>query len=130
MLGTYALSSGYYDAYYLKALKVRRLIKQDYDQAFEKVDVIVTPTVPNPAFKFGEKTDNPLTMYLEDIFTISINIAGVPALSLPCGLSKTDLPIGLQIIGKPFDEGTLLKAAYAYEQSTDWHRRKPTLKES
>ena len=130
MLGTYALSSGYYDAYYLKALKVRRLIKQDYDQAFEKVDVIVTPTVPNPAFKFGEKTDNPLTMYLEDIFTISINIAGVPALSLPCGLSKTDLPIGLQIIGKPFDEGTLLKAAYAYEQSTDLHRRKPTLKES
>ena len=130
MLGTYALSSGYYDAYYLKALKVRRLIKQDYDQAFEKVDVIVTPTVPNPAFKFGEKTDNPLTMYLEDIFTISINIAGVPALSLPCGLSKTDLPIGLQIIGKPFDEATLLKAAYAYEQSTDWHRRKPTLKES
>ena len=130
MLGTYALSSGYYDAYYLKALKVRRLIKQDYDQAFEKVDVIVTPTVPNPAFKFGEKTDNPLTMYLEDIFTISINIAGVPALSLPCGLSKTDLPIGLQIIGKPFDEGTLLKAAYAYEQSTAWHRRKPTLKES
>jgi len=129
MLGTYALSSGYYDAYYLKALKVRRLIKQDYDQAFEKVDVIVTPTVPNPAFKFGEKTDNPLTMYLEDIFTISINIAGVPALSLPCGLSKTDLPIGLQIIGKPFDEATLLKAAYAYEQSTDWHKRKPSLKE-
>jgi aspartyl-tRNA(Asn)/glutamyl-tRNA(Gln) amidotransferase subunit A len=129
MLGTYALSSGYYDAYYLKALKVRRLIKQDYDQAFEKVDVIVTPTVPNPAFKFGEKTDNPLTMYLEDIFTISINIAGVPALSLPCGLSKTDLPIGLQIIGKPFDEATLLKAAYAYEQSTDWHKKKPSLKE-
>ncbi len=130
MLGTYALSSGYYDAYYLKALKVRRLIKQDYDKAFEKVDVIVTPTAPNPAFKFGEKTDNPLTMYLEDIFTISINIAGVPALSLPCGLSKTDLPIGLQIIGKPFDEATLLKAAYAYEQSTDWHKKKPTLKES
>jgi aspartyl-tRNA(Asn)/glutamyl-tRNA(Gln) amidotransferase subunit A len=130
MLGTYALSSGYYDAYYLKALKVRRLIKQDYDQAFEKVDVIVTPTVPNPAFKFGEKTDNPLTMYLEDIFTISINIAGVPALSLPCGLSKTDLPIGLQIIGKPFDEATLLKAAYAYEQSTDWHKKKPSLKEN
>jgi aspartyl-tRNA(Asn)/glutamyl-tRNA(Gln) amidotransferase subunit A len=130
MLGTYALSSGYYDAYYLKALKVRRLIKQDYDQAFEKVDIIVTPTVPNPAFKFGEKTDNPLTMYLEDIFTISINIAGLPALSLPCGLSKTDLPIGLQMIGKPFDEATLLKAAYAFEQSTDWHKRKPSLKEA
>jgi aspartyl-tRNA(Asn)/glutamyl-tRNA(Gln) amidotransferase subunit A len=130
MLGTYALSSGYYDAYYLKALKVRRLIKQDYDQAFEKVDIIVTPTVPNPAFKFGEKTDNPLTMYLEDIFTISINIAGVPGLSLPCGISKTGLPIGLQMIGKPFDEATLLKAAYAYEQSTDWHKRKPSLKEN
>ncbi|HTA77602.1 MAG TPA: Asp-tRNA(Asn)/Glu-tRNA(Gln) amidotransferase subunit GatA [bacterium] len=130
MLGTYALSSGYYDAYYLKALKVRRLIKQDYDKAFEKVDIIVTPTVPNPAFKFGEKTDNPLTMYLEDVFTISINIAGVPGLSLPCGLSKTGLPIGLQMIGKPFDEATLLKAAYAYEQSTDWHKRKPSLKEN
>ncbi len=129
MLGTYALSSGYYDAYYLKALKVRRLIKQDYDQAFEKVDIIVTPTVPNPAFKFGEKTDNPLTMYLEDIFTISINIAGVPGLSLPCGISKAGLPIGLQMIGKAFDEATLLKAAYAYEQSTDWHKRKPSLKE-
>ncbi|HEY5038932.1 MAG TPA: Asp-tRNA(Asn)/Glu-tRNA(Gln) amidotransferase subunit GatA [bacterium] len=130
MLGTYALSSGYYDAYYLKALKVRRLIKQDYDKAFEKVDIIATPTAPNPAFKFGEKTDNPLTMYLEDIFTISINIAGLPGLSLPCGLSKTDLPIGLQLIGKPFDEATLLKAAYAYEQSTDWHKKKPSLRES
>ena len=129
MLGTYALSSGYYDAYYLKALKVRRLIKQDYDKAFEKVDIIATPTAPNPAFKFGEKTDNPLTMYLEDIFTISINIAGVPAISVPCGLSKTGLPIGLQLIGKPFDEAALLKAAYAYEQSTDWHKLKPSLKE-
>ena len=130
MLGTYALSSGYYDAYYLKALKVRRLIKQDYDKAFEKVDVIVTPTAPNPAFRFGEKTGDPLTMYLEDIFTISINIAGVPALSLPCGFSQSGLPIGLQLIGKPFDEATLLRAAWAYEQATEWHKRKPELKES
>ncbi len=129
MLGTYALSSGYYDAYYLKAQKVRRLIKQDYDKAFEKVDIIATPTAPNPAFRFGEKTDDPLTMYLEDIFTISINIAGVPAISLPCGLSNTELPIGLQLIGKPFDEATLLRAAWAFEQSTEWHKRKPSMKE-
>ncbi len=127
MLGTYALSSGYYDAYYLKAQKVRRLIKEDYDKAFEKVDIIATPTAPNPAFRFGEKTDDPLTMYLEDIFTISINIAGVPALSLPCGLAG-GLPVGLQLIGKPFDEATLLKAAWAYEQSTEWHKRKPSLR--
>jgi aspartyl-tRNA(Asn)/glutamyl-tRNA(Gln) amidotransferase subunit A len=130
MLGTYALSSGYYDAYYLKAQKVRRLIKEDYDKAFEKVDIIATPTAPNPAFRFGEKTDDPLTMYLEDIFTISINIAGVPALSLPCGLSSKGLPVGLQLIGKPFDEATLLKAAWAYEQSTEWHKQKPSLKEN
>ncbi|MGH7739283.1 MAG: Asp-tRNA(Asn)/Glu-tRNA(Gln) amidotransferase subunit GatA [bacterium] len=130
MLGTYALSSGYYDAYYLKALKVRRLIKRDYDKAFEKVDVIVTPTAPNPAFKFGEKTGDPLAMYLEDIFTVSINITGMPGLSVPCGLSKTGLPIGLQLIGKAFDESTLLRAAYAYEQATEWHKMKPTLKES
>jgi aspartyl-tRNA(Asn)/glutamyl-tRNA(Gln) amidotransferase subunit A len=130
MLGTYALSSGYYDAYYLKALKVRRLIKQDYDKAFEKVDVIATPTAPNPAFKFGEKTGDPLSMYLEDIFTVSINITGMPGLSVPCGLSKTGLPIGLQLIGKAFDESTLLRTAYAYEQATEWHKQKPTLKES
>jgi aspartyl-tRNA(Asn)/glutamyl-tRNA(Gln) amidotransferase subunit A len=130
MLGTYALSSGYYDAYYLKALKVRRLIKQDYDKAFEKVDVIATPTAPNPAFRFGEKTGDPLSMYLEDVFTVSINITGLPGLSLPCGFSKTGLPIGLQLIGKPFDEATLLRTAYAYEQATDWHKQKPTLKES
>ena len=130
MLGTYALSSGYYDAYYLKALKVRRLIKQDYDKAFEKVDVIATPTAPNPAFKFGEKTGDPLSMYLEDIFTVSINITGMPGLSVPCGLSKTGLPIGLQLIGKSFDESTLLRTAYAYEQATEWHKLKPTLKDS
>ncbi len=94
------------------------------------MDVIATPTAPNPAFRFGEKTNDPLTMYLEDIFTISINIAGLPALSLPCGLSGSGLPIGLQLIGKPFDEGTLLRAAHAYEQSTEWHTRKPSLRES
>jgi aspartyl-tRNA(Asn)/glutamyl-tRNA(Gln) amidotransferase subunit A len=130
MLGTYALSSGYYDAYYLKAQKVRRLIKEDYDKAFAQVDIIATPTAPNPAFRFGEKTDDPLTMYLEDIFTISINIAGVPALSVPCGLSKGELPIGLQLIGKPFDEATLLRAAWAYEQATEWHKHKPSMKEA
>ena len=130
MLGTYALSSGYYDAYYLKALKVRRLIKQDYDKAFEKVDVIATPTAPNPAFRFGEKTGDPLTMYLEDIFTVSINITGLPGLSVPCGMSKTGLPIGLQLIGKAFDEATLLRTAYAYEQATEWHKQKPSLKEA
>jgi aspartyl-tRNA(Asn)/glutamyl-tRNA(Gln) amidotransferase subunit A len=130
MLGTYALSSGYYDAYYLKALKVRRLIKQDYDKAFEKVDVIVTPTAPNPAFRFGEKTGDPLTMYLEDVFTVSINITGLPGLSVPCGFSKGGLPIGLQLIGKAFDEATLLRTAYAYEQATEWHKQKPQLKEN
>jgi aspartyl-tRNA(Asn)/glutamyl-tRNA(Gln) amidotransferase subunit A len=129
MLGTYALSSGYYDAYYLKALKVRRLIKQDYDKAFEKVDVIATPTAPNPAFRFGEKTGDPLAMYLEDVFTVSINITGMPGLSVPCGMSKSGLPIGLQLIGKPFDEATLLRTAYAYEQATDWHKQKPSLRE-
>ncbi|HJT25467.1 MAG TPA: Asp-tRNA(Asn)/Glu-tRNA(Gln) amidotransferase subunit GatA, partial [bacterium] len=129
MLGTYALSSGYYDAYYVKALKVRRLIKQDYDKAFEKVDVIATPTAPNPAFRFGEKTGDPLSMYLEDVFTVSINITGLPGLSVPCGMSKSGLPIGLQLIGKTFDEATLLRTAYAYEQSTEWHKQKPALKE-
>ncbi len=129
MLGTYALSSGYYDAYYLKALKVRRLIKQEYDKAFEKVDVIATPTTPNPAFRFGEKTGDPLSMYLEDVFTVSINITGLPGLSVPCGMSKSGLPIGLQLIGKAFDEATLLRTAYSYEQSTEWHKQKPGLKE-
>ncbi len=130
MLGTYALSSGYYDAYYLKALKVRRLIKQDYDKAFEKVDVIATPTAPNPAFRFGEKTGDPLSMYLEDVFTVSINITGLPGLSVPCGLSKTGLPIGLQLIGKAFDEAILLRTAYAYERATEWHKQKPSLREA
>ena len=125
MLGTYALSSGYYDAYYRKAQCVRTLIKSDFDEAFKQVDVIVTPTAPSAAFKIGEKTQDPLQMYLSDIFTISVNIAGIPAVSLPCGFTKTGLPIGLQIMGRPFGETTILNAAYAYEQATDWHKRKP-----
>ena len=127
MLGTYTLSSGYYDAYYKKAQQVRTLIKNDFEKAFSEVDVIVTPTSPTAAFKAGEKTDDPLQMYLDDIFTISVNLAGVPGISLPCGFTSNDLPIGLQLIGKHFDEETILKASYAYEQSTDWHKRKPNL---
>jgi aspartyl-tRNA(Asn)/glutamyl-tRNA(Gln) amidotransferase subunit A len=127
MLGTYALSAGYYEAYYKKAQQVRTLIKEDFDKVFKEVDVIVTPTSPTPAFKLGEKLEDPLQMYLSDIFTISVNLAGVPAISIPCGFTKNNLPVGLQIIGKHFDEETILKVAYAYEQSTDWHRRKPTL---
>lgn len=127
MLGTYALSSGYYEAYYKKAQQVRTLIKQDFDRAFEKADLIITPTSPTSAFKIGEKATDPLQMYLSDIFTISVNLAGVPAISIPCGFTKENLPIGLQIIGKHFDEDSILKAAYAYEQSTQWHQRRPQL---
>lgn len=125
MLGTYALSAGYYDAYYKKAQQVRTLIKQDFDRAFEKVDVIATPTSPTTAFKIGEKTTDPLQMYLTDIFTISVNLAGVPAISIPCGFTGANLPVGLQIIGKNFDEETILKTAYAYEQSMDFHNKRP-----
>jgi aspartyl-tRNA(Asn)/glutamyl-tRNA(Gln) amidotransferase subunit A len=127
MLGTYALSAGYYDAYYLKAQQVRALIKKDFDRAFEVCDVIVTPTAPTTAFRLGEKTGDPLQMYLSDIYTLSINLAGLPALSLPCGLDSDALPIGMQIIGKHFDEATVLRLAYAYEQATDWHRQQPKL---
>ncbi len=127
MLGTYALSSGYYDAYYKKAQQVRTLIKNDFERALADVDILVTPTSPTAAFKIGEKTDDPLQMYLADIFTISVNLAGVPAISVPCGFTSGNLPIGLQLIGRHFDEGTLLQAAYAYEQSTDWHKRRPAL---
>jgi len=127
MLGTYALSRGYYDAYYLKAQKVRTLIKKDFDEAFEKVDAIVTPTAPTPAFKIGEKVDDPLQMYLSDIFTISANLAGIPGISLPCGFSKKGLPIGLQLMAKPFDEEVLLRIAYTYEKKTEAHKRKPQL---
>jgi len=125
MLGTYALSAGYYDAYYLKAQKVRTLIRRDFEQAFERCEVIATPTSPTPPFKIGEKTDDPLQMYLSDIFTISVNLAGLPAISIPCGFTNAGLPIGLQLIGKPFEEATLLRVAHAYEQATEWHRRKP-----
>jgi aspartyl-tRNA(Asn)/glutamyl-tRNA(Gln) amidotransferase subunit A len=127
MIGTYALSSGYYDAYYKKAQQVRTLIKNDFDNAFKMVDLIVTPTSPTPAFGVGEKTDDPLQMYLTDIFTLSVNLAGVPGISIPCGFTSENLPIGLQLIGKHFDEETILKAAYAYEQSTEWHKMKPDL---
>ena len=127
MLGTYALSSGYYDAYYKKAQQVRTLIKNDFDEAWKQVDLILAPTTPTPAFRFGEKTDDPLQMYLSDIFTISVNLAGIPALSLPCGFSKDNLPIGLQLMGRPFDEATILKLAFAYEQETDFHKRRPSL---
>ena len=128
MLGTYVLSAGYYDAYYLKAQRVRTLIKRDFDAAFERCDVIVTPTAPTTAFKLGEKTQDPLEMYLSDICTISINLAGLPALSLPCGFDSEGMPIGMQIIGKHFDEATILRVAHHYEQSTEWHKRKPKLK--
>ena len=127
MLGTYALSSGYYDAYYLKAQKVRTLIRQDFLDAFEQVDVILTPVAPTPAFRLGEKTADPLQMYLSDIFTIPANLAGTCALSLPCGLSADGLPIGLQLIGQPFGEATLLRTAHAFEQATDWHKKKASL---
>jgi aspartyl-tRNA(Asn)/glutamyl-tRNA(Gln) amidotransferase subunit A len=127
ILGTYALSSGYYDAYYRKAQQVRTLIKQDFDKAFENVDVVVTPTTPAPAFKIGEKMEDPLQMYLTDILTISVNLAGVPGISVPCGFTSGGLPVGLQIIGKDFDEESVLKTAYAYEQGTEWHKRKPEL---
>jgi aspartyl-tRNA(Asn)/glutamyl-tRNA(Gln) amidotransferase subunit A len=127
MLGTYALSAGYYDAYYLKAQKVRALVKQDFDNAFKKCDVIVTPTAPTTAFRIGEKTQDPVQMYLSDIFTISVNLGGLPGLSLPCGFDSEGMPIGLQIIGKHFDEATMLRVAHAYEQSTEWHKEKPQL---
>jgi len=127
MLGTYALSSGYYEAYYRKAQQVRTLIKQDFEDAFKKVDVIATPTTPTAAFKVGEKTADPLQMYLSDIFTISVNLAGVPGISVPCGFTSDNLPVGLQLIGKHFDEESILQVAHAYEQSTDWHKRKPAL---
>jgi aspartyl-tRNA(Asn)/glutamyl-tRNA(Gln) amidotransferase subunit A len=127
MLGTFALSSGYYDAYYLKAQRVRTLVKKDFEEAFRKVDLLVTPTTPEVAFRKGEKTADPLKMYLSDIFTNSVNLAGVPGISLPCGFSKENLPVGLQIIGRHFDEETVLRAAHAYEQSTGWHTRRPAL---
>jgi aspartyl-tRNA(Asn)/glutamyl-tRNA(Gln) amidotransferase subunit A len=127
MLGTYALSSGYYDAYYKKALQVRTLIQKGFNDAFAKYDIILGPTAPSTAFKIGEKTDDPLAMYLEDIYTVSVNIAGLPGMSIPCGFDRTGLPIGLQLIGKAFGEGTLLRAAYTYEQNTGYCSRRPVV---
>ncbi|GGD22440.1 Asp-tRNA(Asn)/Glu-tRNA(Gln) amidotransferase subunit GatA [Pontibacillus salipaludis] len=127
MLGTFALSSGYYDAYYKKAQQARTLIKKDFDDVLADYDVIIGPTTPTPAFKVGEKTEDPLTMYANDILTIPVNLAGVPGISVPCGFSGEGLPIGLQIIGKHFDEATVYRAAHAYEQATDFHTQKPSL---
>lgn len=127
MIGTYSLSSGYYDAYYLKAQKVRTLIRQDFQDAFEKVDVIAAATTPETAFRFGDKTDDPLKMYLSDVLTIPCNIAGNPGISVPCGFSSEGLPIGLQLIGKTFDEETVLKVAHAYEQQNSWFEKEPSL---
>lgn len=126
MLGTFALSSGYYDAYYKKAQKVRTLIKKDFEDVFSKYDVIIGPTTPTPAFKIGENIDDPLTMYANDILTIPVNLAGVPGISIPCGFSN-GLPLGLQIIGKHFDESTVYRVAHAFEQATDFHKQKPVL---
>ena len=125
MLGTYALSSGYYDAYYVKAQKVRTLIKRDFDRAFEEVDAIVAPTTPTVAFGIGSRMDDPYQMYLADVFTIPANMAGIPGISIPCGLSD-GLPVGLQVLGKAFDEQTVIAIAHAYEQATDWHTMEPT----
>lgn len=127
LLGTYSLSSGYYDAYYKKASQVRTLIIQDFKNAFETCDVILSPVAPTPAFKIGEMADDPLTMYLSDIFTISANLAGIPGISVPCGFSKEGLPIGLQIMANHFEEGKLFKVAYNFEQATDFHKKKPKL---
>jgi aspartyl-tRNA(Asn)/glutamyl-tRNA(Gln) amidotransferase subunit A len=129
MLGTYVLSSGYYDAYYRKASQVRTLIKEDFEKAFDQCDVIITPTAPTPAFRLGEKMEDPLQMYLSDIFTISVNLAGVPAISIPCGFSKEGLPIGLQIIGRHCEEERIIQAAYTFEQNTDHHTKRPELSE-
>jgi aspartyl-tRNA(Asn)/glutamyl-tRNA(Gln) amidotransferase subunit A len=128
LLGTYVLSSGYYDAYYIKAQKARTLIRQDFEEAFQKVDVILSPTAPSPAHLLGSMRDNPIQMYLEDIFTIAANLAGLPAMSVPCGFTadaQKPLPIGLQLIGKPLDESIMLRAAYAYESTTEWHKQRP-----
>lgn len=127
MLGTYALSAGYYDAYYLKALKIRRLIRQDYDQAFGQVDLIVGPVTASPAFKLGEKSSDPLAMYLVDLYTVSANLAGIGGVAFPCGYSSLGLPIGLQLQAPPLEEDRLLRGAAMFQQATDWHTRRPSL---
>ena len=125
MLGTYALSAGYYDAFYKKAQQVRNLIKQDFDKVFEKVDILIAQVSPFPAFDIGEKAQDPLQMWLADIFTVTINPAGIPGLAIPCGFTSDNLPIGLQLIGPRLSEPILFKAGHAYQQATDWHKRKP-----
>ena len=127
LIGTYALSAGYYDAYYVKAMKVRTLIRRDFEQAFERCDVLAMPTAASTAFDRGARTGDPLKMYLSDILTISINLAGLPGLSMPCGFDRDGLPIGLQLAARPLDEPTLLRVAAAYEDATDWHRKAPSL---
>jgi aspartyl-tRNA(Asn)/glutamyl-tRNA(Gln) amidotransferase subunit A len=127
ILGSYVLSSGYYDAYYLRAQKVRTLIRNDFEKAFENVDFIVAPTSPTTAFKAGEKTDDPLSMYLSDIYTINVNLAGLPGISVPCGFASDGMPVGLQMIGKAFDESNLLSYAHAYESACEWSKRNPQL---
>jgi aspartyl-tRNA(Asn)/glutamyl-tRNA(Gln) amidotransferase subunit A len=127
MLGTYALSAGYYDAYYLKALKVRRLIRHDYDQAFGEVDLIAGPVTATAAFALGEKVDDPLAMYLEDLFTVGANLAGIAGISIPCGFNDAGLPIGLQLQAPPFEESRLLRGAHMYQQATDWHTQRAPL---
>jgi aspartyl-tRNA(Asn)/glutamyl-tRNA(Gln) amidotransferase subunit A len=130
MIGTYAPSAGYYDAYYLKAQQVRTVIRREFDAAFEKYDAIVTPVTPTAAFKIGEKVDDPISMYLNDVFTLPVNIAGLPGMSVPGGFATVEgkqLPLGLQIMAKPFDEATLLRVGHAYQQATDWHTRRPAL---
>ena len=127
MIGTYVLSSGYFDAFYLKAQKVRTLIRKDFEDAFAaQCDIIACPTTPTTAFELGAKVEDPLSMYLEDIFTIPVNLAGVPAINLPCGFDQAGLPIGLQLIGRHWDEERLFSAAYAYEQATEWHKKLPS----
>jgi aspartyl-tRNA(Asn)/glutamyl-tRNA(Gln) amidotransferase subunit A len=127
LIGTYCLSAGYYDAYYRKASQVRTLISRDFEAAFAHCDAIVAPVAPTAAFAIGEKIDDPLQMYLSDIFTLSANMAGIPGMSVPCGFTADGRPIGLQLLGRAFDEGTLLRLAYNFEQATDFHRRKPVL---
>jgi len=127
ILGTFALSHGYYDAYYLRALKVRTLIKQDFDEAFKEFDCLITPTSPSVAFKLKERFDDPLKMYLSDIYTISANLSGIPGISIPCGFTRSGLPVGLQILAKPFDEERIFNVAYTYEQNTDWHKATPKI---
>ena len=127
MIGTHALSAGYYDAYYRQAQKIRTLVVKDFTEAFAKADLLLTPTTPNPAFAIGSKTDDPVTMYMEDVCTIPASLAGVPALSLPCGFTKDGLPIGMQLIGPAFEEGRVLMAGHRYQQATDWHAKRAAL---